>query len=262
MRNGRVTIAEIRTALAKTRYNRTAAAQLLDRKQILTATVQIEAENVSQKFEEVGAIALGAGGVVFSSSFGNDGDQQTASVTIRIPNDRYQETLAALRKLGTVKQEQSTGTDVTGEYTDLQSRLRNLEATERQYLDLLTKATNINDILIVQDRINATRGEIEQILGRIALLDNQTELSTITVHLFPPAVGLADDGGASGPIEVAEEAFEASLAVLAGIATGALAVVAFSWWLIPVAAGGWYVGRKQIRASRERQAQAPPPPAV
>jgi hypothetical protein len=240
-----------------------AAAQLLDRKQILTATVRIEAENVSQKFEEVGAIALGAGGVVFSSSFGNDGDQQTASVTIRVPNDRYQETLGALRKLGTVKQEQSSGTDVTGEYTDLQSRLRNLQATEAQYLALLTQAGNINDILTVQDRINNTRAEIEQIQGRVALLDNQTDLSTITVHLFPPAVALADeDGGAGNPLEVAQEAFDASLVVLIGIATGALAVVAFSWWLIPLGAAGWYFGRKQLRANRERQAAQAPPPAA
>jgi len=235
--------------------------QLLDRKQILTATVQIETGDVAQKFEEAGNIALSAGGVVFSSSFGNDGDRQTASLTMRIPNDRYQEALMALRKLGTVKQEQSSGTDVTGEYTDLESRLRNLRATEAQYLTLLTQATNINDILTVQDRINATRAEIEQIQGRLALLDNQTELATITVHLFPPAVSLVDeDGGISNPAEAAERAFEASVEVLERIAIGAVAVVAFSWWLVPLAGLGLFVWRKQ-RGARQEASATPAPPA-
>jgi hypothetical protein len=224
-----------------------AASQLLDRKQILTATIQIETDAVSQKFEDIGNIALGAGGVVFSSSFGNDGDKQAASATIRVPNDRYQEVLGQLRKLGTVKREESAGNDVTGEYTDLQSRLRNLQATERQYLDLLSKATNINDILTVQDRVNATRSEIEQIQGRINLLDNQTDLATITVHLFPPAVVASEGGGGAG-LDVAKDAFLASVAVLRGIGIGALAVAAFSWWLVPLAAVGVYVGRRQMRA--------------
>lgn len=236
----------------------TGAAQILDRKQILTATVRIEAEDVTDAFQQAGAIAVAAGGVVFSSTFSGEGDTEAASVTIRIPNDRYQSTLASLRELGTVTREESTGIDVTGEYIDLQSRLRNLAATEAQYLELLTKATNVNDILTVQDRINATRGEIEQVQGRIALFDNQTELSTITVFLSAP-VAVADDGGGLGnPLEVAEKAFEASLVTLGGLAIGVLAVVAYSWWLIPLAAGGAYVWRRQMKANRERREAAPP----
>jgi hypothetical protein len=35
--------------------------------------------------------------------------------------------------------------------------------------------------------------------------------------------------------------------VLLGIATVAIAVAAFSWWLVPLAAGGWFLGRKQLQ---------------
>jgi hypothetical protein len=234
------------------------AAQILDRKQILTATVRIEAEDVTDAFQQAGAIAVAAGGVVFSSTFSGEGDTKTASVTIRIPNEGYQSTLASLRELGDVKREESTGTDVTGEYIDMQSRLRNLTATEAQYLELLGKATNINDILTVQDRLNVTRSEIEQVQGRIALFDNQTELSTITLFLTAP-LAVADSGGSLGnPLEVAEEAFEASLVTLGGIAIGVLAVIAYSWWLIPLVAAGAYIWRRQVKANRQRQQVAPP----
>jgi len=230
---------------------------MLDRQIIRTALLSVTVEAVSQKFEEVSNIALGAGGFVASSSFGNSGESQTASVTIRVPGDQYDATLRRLRGLGEVKEESSTANDVTEQYTDLQSRLRNLQASEARYLDFLTRAENITDVLAVQDRINATRAEIEQVQGRIQLLDNQSSLATITVHLLPPvASAQPKDDGANTPLETAQDAFEASLAVLLGIATVAVAVAAFSWWLVPVAGAGFYVWRRQSRAGRDARQQA------
>jgi hypothetical protein len=222
--------------------------QMLDRQIIRTATVSVHVDGVSQKFEDVANIALGAGGFVASSTFGNAGETQTASVTIRVPAAEYDATMRRLRDLGEVKEESSNANDVTEQFTDLESRLRNLQASEARYLELLTRAVDINEILMVQDRINATRAEIEQIQGRIQMLENQSALATITAHLLPPPAGAApDNGGADSPLEVAEEAFEASLAVLLGIATVAIAVAAFSWWLVPLAAGGWFLGRRQLQ---------------
>jgi hypothetical protein len=175
--------------------------------------------------------------------------------------------LSQIRNLDGVEvQGQQSGTnDVTGEYTDLESRLRNLQATEAQYVEFLLRAANINEVLTVQDRLNVTRAEIEQVQGRINLLNNQTDLATITVHLEPPAVSKTEpkaDDGISNPAEAAQEAWEASLVVLVGIATVAVAVVAFSWWMLPLAAGIAWLARRQMRASRERQpVAASPPPA-
>jgi hypothetical protein len=232
-------------------YNNSALPQMLDRQIIRTALLTVNVEAVSQKFEEVSNIALGAGGFVSSSTFGNTGESQTASVTIRVPSDQYDATIRKLRGLGEVKEESSNANDVTEQYTDLQSRLRNLRASEERYLDLLTRAQNIDEILTVQARINATRAEIEQVQGRIQMLDNQSSLATITVHLLPPpAAAPKDDGAADNPLEVAQEAFDASLNVLLGIATVAVAVAAFSWWLVPLAAGGLWLGRRQVRGLR------------
>jgi hypothetical protein len=172
-------------------------------------------------------------------------------VTVRVPASEYDATVRRLRDLGEFEKESSNANDVTEQFTDLQSRLRNLQASEERYLDFLTRAGTMTDVLAVQDRINMTRAEIEQVQGRINLLENQSALATITVHLVP--AGVAADGGISSPLEVAEEAFEASLAVLLGIAVVAIAVAAFSWWLIPLAIGGWYLGRRQLRSMREGQ---------
>jgi hypothetical protein len=235
-------------------------ALLLDRKLIRTATMRIETDAVSEKFEEIGNIALSSGGLVFSSSFGNSGESQTASITIRIPGDRYEQALVQLRKLGEVREENSNSQDVTEDFTDLSSQLTNLQATERGYLELLGRAGTIDEILVVQDRLQGVRAQIEQTQGRINLLTNQTDLATITVHLAPPLAGppAEEDAGATSPLEVAERAWEASLATLLGFAIVAIAIIAYGWWLLPIAAGAWYVYRQRQRADRERPE---PPPA-
>jgi hypothetical protein len=236
-------------------------ALLLDRKLIRTATMRVETDAVSEKFEEIGNIAVSSGGLVFSSSFGNNGESQTASITIRVPGERYEQALVQLRKLGEVREENSNSTDVTAEYTDLNSQLTNLQATERGYLELLGRAGTIEEILVVQDRLQGVRAQIETTQGRINLLTNQTDLATITVHLAPPIAGrVTNDGGKLSPLEVAEEAWEASLATLLGLAVVAVAIVAYGWWLVPVAAIAWYVTRR-LRADRERR-QVPPPAAT
>ncbi|MDP9238111.1 MAG: DUF4349 domain-containing protein [Chloroflexota bacterium] len=196
---------------------------------IVVATVNLTLDDVSRGFEDVGNIAAVDGGFVSSSAFGHNGDKQTASVTIRVPADKYQDAVNRIRKLGDVRDEQANSSDVTEQYTDLQSRLRNLQATEQTYLQFLGRAADISQVLAVQDRINSTRAEIEQVQGRINLVQNQTDLATITVHLDPtPATAEPPKpSGARNPLEVARDSFDASLLVLRGIATGGLATVAF-----------------------------------
>jgi hypothetical protein len=237
---------------------------LLDRKIIMTASIALETDDVSGGFEEVGRIANTYGGFVASSSFGNAGDTQTASITIRVPGDRYQNAVNDLRGLGKVTDFDSNSSDVTEEFTDLESRLRGLRAVEAQYMEFLSRATTIDEVLTVQDRLNGVRVEMEQIQGRINLLSNQTDLATITAHLAPPAVTVEppSEEGKLTPAEALENGWEASLAVLTGAAVVTLAVLAFSWWLIPVALIVAYIVRRLAKTSSSPGPPAQPPIAT
>ncbi|MCH8025338.1 MAG: DUF4349 domain-containing protein [Chloroflexi bacterium] len=225
---------------------------VLDRKIIQSTSVAIEVEEVSGSFQEIIRITETAGGFVASSTFENRDEEQIADVTIRVPADQYQSVLARIRGMGTVTTESSDANDVTEEYTDLQARLRTLNATEQRYLELLGQADQINEILLVQDRLDVVRGQIEQVLGRINLLEHLTDLATITVHLRPETliVEAADgNGGNLNPLEAASASWETSLDALRVVAAVALIVVVFSWWLVPPAAllalgARWLLGRR------------------
>jgi hypothetical protein len=224
---------------------------VLGRKIIMVSTLSVDVKDVAQAFEDVQNIATVDGGFLASSSFGHNGDDETASVTIRVPSDKYQDALGRVRKLGDVQNEKSDSNDVTQDYTDLQSRLRSLQAALQQYLSFLDRAGDIGQVLQVQDRINQTQEEIEQTQGRINLLDNQTDLATITVHLSPVVPAKPEPkGGSDNPLDRAADAFWQSIDVLKGIATGVLVVAAFSWWLLPLAGAGVLFGRRALRGER------------
>jgi hypothetical protein len=216
----------------------------LDRKIIQTASISLQAEDVGASFEAVGRIAASVGGFVASSNFyyedtGEDDDQrQVATATVRVPADRLQEVLTQVRALGVkIDSEAANASDVTEEYSDLSARLRTLEATESQLFQLLGRAETIEEILLVQDRLNQVRYEIEQVTGRIQLLDNLTDLATLSVSLRPvvdvSAIGPRSDGVDLGA--KVEEAWDDSIEFLGGIAGGVVTVVVFSWWLLPLA---------------------------
>ncbi len=223
---------------------------LLDRKIIQSTSIDIHVDEVGFYFQEINSIATANGGFVASSTFSNVDDEQVADLTIRVPSDRYQDVLIRIRDMGEVQRESSDANDVTEEFTDLQARITTLQATERRYLELLAEADGINEILLVQDRLDFVRGQIEQIQGRINLLENLTDLTTITVHLRPEAAAVvapAPDG--EGPLDAAANAWDSSLDVLRGIATGILVAGAFSWWLVPplafmALATRWWLGRR------------------
>jgi hypothetical protein len=223
--------------------------QLVDRKIIRTARLELEVENVSAAVAEVEDVAVAAGGFVSASnvfidapsdSDGGDGEAprrtETATVTIRVPAEAYRSVVSQLRGVAEeVKSESSEASEVTEEYTDLQARLRNQEATEAQLLELLTRAETIPDILTVQDRISQVRLEIEQVQGRINVLDNLTDLATITVQLaafVPPGEETGgEQGWAAEAWDVAWEGSQTAAVVLGTVAI--VGGVVLLWLAVP-----------------------------
>jgi hypothetical protein len=206
-----------------------------DRKIVQTATIRLQVEGVNESFADIGTIAAEEGGFVASSNFAYQGDSQVATITIRVPAQSYQSVLARVRGLGAkVDAETSNASDVTEEYSDLQARIRTLEATEARLLELLARAANVNEVLQVQDRITTVRTQIEQAQGRVQLLEKLSDYATISVHLRPVVAASGGGGGVNLGEEISK-AWEDSLEFLGGIAAGVLVVLVFSWWLIPLA---------------------------
>ncbi len=213
----------------------------LERKIIFSAKLDIAAGDVHVAFADASRAARNAGGFVEKSSVyskkGSSGEEQTyATLTMRVPVGAYQDVLATLRTLpgGKVLKEESASREVTEQYTDLQSRLRNLERSEAQYLKLLEQAKTIQEIITVTDKVDGIRLQIERIQGQLNVLDDLTDLATIDIALSPPAPGKTEpkDDGPKSPREAFEDAWEASLEAAQYVLAAAAALAAVAVWLV------------------------------
>lgn len=244
---------------------------IIDRKIIRTATIELTVDDVPGAIQRIESATAAAGGFVASSSITieqqpppDDPEEeqeirQRGTITIRVPAESYASVMSTLRGIVDDPRDITSLTEdtseVTEEYSDLQARQRNLEATEGQYLELLSRAESISDVLLVQDRLNSVRLEIEQVQGRIQLLDDLTSMATITTFLsLPPLVGLPVDPEPeqSWATEAWENAWNASEDVLEALGVGAITGgVVLVWLLIPGALllGGWRVFTSRRGAS-------------
>jgi len=171
-----------------------------DRKVIKTAYIELEIE--VGKFEStmfgLTNLAEQNGGFISNSQSYSDseGNLTSGSITIRIPSNKYNSALNRVKEMGTVKSTSSAGQDVTQEFTDLESRLRNFEAQEEVLLDLMGESKKVSDSLEVQRELSNVQEQIEVIKGRIDYLDDLVSFSTIEVYFHEPEpIKTASDWG-------------------------------------------------------------------
>jgi hypothetical protein len=108
-----------------------------------------------------------------------------AQITIRVPVENLEAALDQIKKdVIEVRTETRSGQDVTAEYVDLQSRLKNLEAAEAQLNEILKNATDTTDVVNIFNQIVSYREQIEVIKGQIKYYDEAAALSAISVRIL------------------------------------------------------------------------------
>ena len=181
-----------RSALTEPSFESTTNQSAVERLVIRTANLSIVVHDPSESAKEISSLADELGGFVVSSNvyestFSDAGVTAVrANITIRVPAERLDEALERIEQGATEVQNRAvSGEDVTQQYTDLQSRLRNLEAAEAQLREIMASASKTEDVLAVYNQLVQIRGEIEMVKGQIQYFEESARLSSITVDLIP-----------------------------------------------------------------------------
>jgi hypothetical protein len=174
--------------------------QPAQRKIIRNAELTIEASSPEEAQKKISSITESKGGFVVESQQSSTNIQATThdrvTMTIRVPADKFDETLDEIRKAdGRVIVETVKGQDVTEEFIDVEARLKTKKELEARFLEILKQAKTVQETLDVQTQLTNVRTEIEQIEGRKRFLESQTSLSTIKLTLQTPTVFSANSSG-------------------------------------------------------------------
>ncbi len=171
-------------------------ATLVRQQRIVVRTVDMSlvvAGGIQASMDRVASVADSMGGWTVSSERSDD---FSGRIAVRVPAERLDEAVALVRDIAVaVESEISTSKDVTAEYFDSKSRVRNLRATETAMLNLLEQAPNARDALEIRESLSEVQEELEVLLGRLKLLEETSAFSLVKVAMRVEQVDLSVDAG-------------------------------------------------------------------
>ncbi len=245
----------------------TSSATDVQRIVIKNADMSIIVEDPTESLDRISRMAEEMEGFVVSARAYQqilaDGQEVVrASVTIRVPAERLNEALQRIRLESSkpIVHENLDSQDVTREYTDLQSRLRNLEAAEAQLQEIMGSANRTEDVLNVYNQLTQVREQIEVTKGQIQYYEQSAALSSISVELVPDASVQPLTIAGWEPGGIAKEALQALITGLKGVAKVAIWAVLWALPMLVVVFGPLVVIVLAVRRywRRNRSKAAPP----
>lgn len=166
----------------------TVAASRSDRYVVKNGQVSLQVEDVRTAATKIMDLAKSLGGYVSSR---NDNlpvvGRRTVAMQVRVPADQFEAVLAQIDTMGKVINESVRAEEVTEQFLDTDSRVRNLKQTEQRILSHLERATQLEEILRVEQEVTRVRGEIEQLEGRLRFLTDKIAFSSLDVTLTEEA---------------------------------------------------------------------------
>lgn len=107
------------------------------------------------------------------------------TINIRVPVDSFDELVAAITDFaGHLEQKNINQEDVTQQYVDIEARLRNKRELEKRFLELLQKATKVEELIQVEAQLANVRAEIESLEMQMQHLTKRIDYSTLVVTYY------------------------------------------------------------------------------
>ena len=230
-----------------------AGTQVEDRDVVYKGSLTVRVTDAEKTAEKAVGFAADADGYLAKQDSQLEGDRQV-DITLRVPSDAFDETMAKVAELGTVQARKVDSEDVTDQVVDLEGRLENARASTERLRELLGKAENVQNIAALEDRLTAREAEIEQISGQLEVIEDEVAFATVRATFTEkeePAV--SDD--LPGPLQALKAGGVAFVTVVLGL----LAAIAFALPFLLVALVAW-LGYRRWRRSHPKPERPVVPP--
>ncbi len=155
-----------------------------DRKIIRDANLVLIVKDIVKSKTAVDSLVKKHKAYYANETYNNTDYEHNCYLGIRVPAENLDALVAEIEKeIGEVYNKNINARDVTEEYIDLDTRLKNKRNYLNRYTELLKQAKTIKDILEIQTKIRELEEEIESTTGRLKYLTSQVNFSTLNLQL-------------------------------------------------------------------------------
>lgn len=164
-----------------------AEAEAIDRKLIKNADIDVQTKEFDEFLDSVDKAVAEAGGYTEGSDISGNSIYGTrnryATLTLRIPAEKFDTFISAVDGFGTVTDREITVSDITSAYIDTASRIKALEAEQTALTGILENADNVTDTLEIYSRLSDVNAELDAYRSKLATYDRQVAYSEICIHV-------------------------------------------------------------------------------
>jgi len=158
---------------------------LSDRKLIKTVDLHVETKEFDKVMITLEEQVTAMGGYIENmetyngSTYSGYRSSRDASLTIRIPKDKLETFLGTISDISNVVRRSENVDDVTLAYVDIESRRNALKTEQERLLELLAMAENVDEIILIEDRLSDVRYQLESMESQLRTYDNKVDYSTV-----------------------------------------------------------------------------------
>ena len=171
----------------------------IERKLIKEGRVSFETNSIKTTRELVLEAVVKNKGYVSSDREDKYSEKISQTIVVRVPAKNFDLLLQeATKEVTQFDTKDIEIKDVTEEFLDVEARLKTKKELEKRYLEILTKANTVSEILEVERQIGELRSVIESIEGRLKYMKSKVSFSTLTISFYqeiPKAVIIGNDFG-------------------------------------------------------------------
>ena len=189
-----------------------------ERMVIQTASLRVSVADTVEAMRSTSNLAKQLGGYVVSTERYTDTTYNNVSyahtyITIRVPSAKLEQAMEGVRQLSAtgkdgILSESLSGQDVTSDFVDSNSRLRNLKAAEDQLVVLMENTEDLEATMSVFRELTEIRSQIEVLEGHIKYLQESSDLSSLSVDFVAEASLKPIEIGSWKPQGVVKESIE------------------------------------------------------
>jgi hypothetical protein len=214
----------------------------IEQKIIKNGNLKFETNNLETTYEQIKTAIKKGGATIQNDSEGKDYGTIYRRITVRIPSENFD---AFIKDISTgvdyFDNKEISAQDVTEEYIDIDARLKAKKKLENRYLELLSKATKMSEMLAIEAQLSAIREEVEAKEGQLRYLQSQVSLSTITIEFYKT---VAEESGVT--ISYGTKIWNAITSGFYGISSFFLTLLEI-WPFIIIATTLFYFIRKRFK---------------